>query len=477
MSLTAIKISELPQNLIPISVDSEIVVNIGGNTHRSGLNLLQNLSALNLTNMRAVNLTATNLTTDFGVYVSLGAIELSATRLSTLQPEQTLTLDSHISGGPTSRKVAFAGGNATNNLFSFAILGGQATGQYSNAQGLNARATGQQTVAIGEESAASSTRSVSFGFKAHSVHTGSAVINAPLNSLSPSVSSTRQGQILLSATNGVYLPNQLTVGTDFPALNAHVTIAGNLSCSRVLSAAGFTSDQWSLAYTAFVNNSQYLPAPRVTLSRNMSGQQAQAVIPEVYISYTPTNTTTWLTSSTEVWAFVYRKPRRKKNGGQKRHTKGGFKHPTDVTKLGTNGPFYAGDYPGIGVYNTEFPFNLSGQVVTPYTQVALSGFNPLQYYRLNTSQLTSTDQFPISGTFITDIPKAIFPLRSPRTNGFGLINYFQFRFVVRNPGVRGGVIIGPPSNTIVCRPIYSNTHLYNPPQSQVPQILGLRLTT
>ena len=123
-----------------------------------------------------------------------------------------------------------------------------------------------------------------------------------------------------------------------------------------------------------------IPAPVLKWDQIGSG----VPVPPLYVTYLPCLTSSWLSENTELWVFVYRRPKKKKwTGWINQHYASGFVHPADTSKWSLNAgkPFYAGN-PG-KVLHTEFPFlNPDGSLPAPYQMVniGLSGFNPLEHY-------------------------------------------------------------------------------------------------
>lgn len=206
----------------------------------------------------------------------------------------------------------------------------------------------------------------------------------------------------------------------------------------------------------------HIPAP--TLKWNRPGSNPIQVLPDLFVSYTPTLTSTWLSPETEVWVFVYRKPKTKAwfNGswiGSKYAS--GYVHPVDVNRWASNNgkPLYAGD-PNSKTFHTEFSFTVGGQIPTAYQQVSLPDFNPLEFYINNVTgaQITTAD-FPLD--WDTNLSYSI---SSPRMSGKvaggtgkNLTTYYEFRFAIPNPDSSSKYpkLFGPPAYLKV-RPKFTN---------------------
>lgn len=197
-----------------------------------------------------------------------------------------------------------------------------------------------------------------------------------------------------------------------------------------------------------------MPAP--TLKWRKGG-----VHPDLFVSYTPVLTSTWLSPQTEVWVFVYRRPKKKKWSGRPDKYASGYVHPADTDKWAANAgkPLYGGD-PGSNVFHTEFSFISGGQLPQPYQQVPLTAFNPLEFYKnLNTGQQVTVSNFPLVWG------DNAYGIHSPRMKGSAggrmgknLITYYEFRFAIPNPDTSSKYpkLFGPPSYLKV-RPKFINT--------------------
>jgi len=189
----------------------------------------------------------------------------------------------------------------------------------------------------------------------------------------------------------------------------------------------------------------HIPAPVLKWRRSIYTE----ILPSLYVSYAPTLTSTWLSPQTEVWVFVYRRPKSKNwlNGSwiDVKYTSG-YTHPADTTRWPANSgqPLYAGN-PNGKVFHTEFSFTSGGSLPAPYQQVPLTAFNPLEFYKSATTGLqVSASEFP----FVWDGNSYNF--RSPRMGGyrnkyFG--TYYEFKFAIPNPDTTSKYpkLFGPPA--------------------------------
>ena len=195
----------------------------------------------------------------------------------------------------------------------------------------------------------------------------------------------------------------------------------------------------------------HIPAPTLKWLRVSGTGQ---VLPDLFVSYTPTLTSTWLTPQTEVWIFVYRKPKRKFwiNWSGYRYVSG-YVHPVDIDRgaANTGKPLYGGDTGG-KVFHTEFSFTSGGQLPQPYQQVPLTAFNPLEFYSRatnTTAQISATD-FPFDWD-----TGSVYDIFSPRMSrggtqgqsGKNLTTYYQFKFAIPNPDSTSKYpkLFGPPA--------------------------------
>jgi hypothetical protein len=207
---------------------------------------------------------------------------------------------------------------------------------------------------------------------------------------------------------------------------------------------------WQIATTTSIPTTGiHIPAPTLKWQRTNGPSQ---VLPDLFVSYTPTLTSTWLTPQTEVWIFVYRKPKRKKwlNSWSGDRYVSGYVHPVDVNRGTANGgkPLYAGDTGG-KVFHTEFSFTSGEQLPQPYQQVPLTAFNPLEFYSRassTASQISATD-FPFDWD-TGNIYDIFSPRMSSRTSdGKNLTTYYQFKFAIPNPDSTSKYpkLFGPPA--------------------------------
>ena len=235
-----------------------------------------------------------------------------------------------------------------------------------------------------------------------------------------------------------------------------------------------------------------IPAPIVSIqSINDSNSMIE-------ISYAPSNTRmSWLTENTEVWLFAHKR-QKGSQGANLGRRKGNFRHPIDSSKPITNSNFWGGgngaamnkDY----TYRTEFPFLVGSTIPQPYQRVALTDFDPYQFYKLKKTginrQFLRAD-LPYAGTNNDRANYPNFMSRYFKCNFPGLFAYgeskhraittvkFQFRFVIPNPdssSTKYTKIIGPASEIIKCSPKFQFTRPYGEttPRTQ-PRIIGLRL--
>ena len=115
-------------------------------------------------------------------------------------------------------------------------FGSHAEGQNTTAYGDSSHAEGYQTVAYGLYSHAEGRSTAAYGTNSHAAGTAAiALLNysyawadGNLGSMSsPQISSTRAGQYMVSATNGVFIPGKVGIGTD--SLGNALTVVGDIS--------------------------------------------------------------------------------------------------------------------------------------------------------------------------------------------------------------------------------------------------------
>ena len=158
-------------------------------------------------------------------------------------------LHSHAEGENTVASGPYSHAEGTGTL---------AQGPGSHAEGTSTRATGSDSHAEGNQTIASGAHSHAEGqfSEARRVGTHAAGIRGTAahnysyiwsndSTLTQNISTTRTNQYMISASNGVFIPGRVGIGTDFP--NSPLTVAG------VIAAQGGNSDLWNQAYTLATN--------------------------------------------------------------------------------------------------------------------------------------------------------------------------------------------------------------------------------
>jgi hypothetical protein len=380
-----------------------------------------------------------------------------------------------------------------------------ASGSASHAQGNESRATGQTSFAAGQTVHAQGSSSIAMGVCAIAAHNDSFIWSGDPTVTIP-VSTTCEGQFYINAPCGVYIAGDLTVTGSvagvigvashsqyigdginntftinhglstlnvqtqvfdasnntvvYPlvqvdtlsSINVFFEFVPSPSAYKVLvfgagsgggSSGGGGGGGSSVITTSIPTTGIHIPAPILKWKRDIYAQ----ILPDLYISYAPTLTSTWLTPQTEVWVFVYRKAKAKtwlQWPGNYTKYSSGYTHPADTTRWAANSgqPLYAGN-PG-KVFHTEFSFTLSGNLPAPYQQVPLTAFNPLEFYKNSTTSLqVSASDFPFvwSGSH--------YDFFSPRMGGASnkyLGTHYEFRFAIPNPDTSSKYpkLFGPP---------------------------------
>jgi hypothetical protein len=152
--------------------------------------------------------------------------------------------------------------NALNDSSHAEGAGTTSSGVGSHSEGQGTKASGYASHAEGSSTEATGGYSHAAGVYSNASHARSWIWHG--SSITQLVSTTRTDQFMVSAAGGIYLANQVGIGTD--SIDNALTVNGTISSNRPITVLGGDSNQWNSGYTTLNSISSIIPDPATTIS-------------------------------------------------------------------------------------------------------------------------------------------------------------------------------------------------------------------